>query len=230
MLETAARAARRRLRVRQNLALAYALAGDWAEARTIAAQDVPADQLDARIQQWMQLAKPSPVGPGRGADRRDPGRDRSGPADPARAAQGRHPAGPGRSGARRCSAAAAPAPQVAESPPRPSCAAAGCRSVEPAPAAGQSYRRRRHRDRSPAAAASRRSSGRVRRHAARFARPRCAGRKPARPRTPPPPQRRCRRGNSTRSCSSAPMARRNASRRLDQPPPSATCASRLSRR
>jgi D-alanyl-D-alanine carboxypeptidase len=46
-------------RVRQNLALAYALSGDWTNARTVAAQDVPAAQLDARIQQWMQLAKPS---------------------------------------------------------------------------------------------------------------------------------------------------------------------------
>lgn len=44
--------------VRQNLALAHALAGEWTEARTIAAQDVPANQLDARIQQWMRLAKP----------------------------------------------------------------------------------------------------------------------------------------------------------------------------
>jgi D-alanyl-D-alanine carboxypeptidase len=44
--------------VRQNLALAHALAGHWTEARTIAAQDVPAAQLDARIQQWMQLASP----------------------------------------------------------------------------------------------------------------------------------------------------------------------------
>jgi D-alanyl-D-alanine carboxypeptidase len=44
--------------VRQNLALAHALAGHWTEARTIAAQDVPAGQLDARIQQWMQLAAP----------------------------------------------------------------------------------------------------------------------------------------------------------------------------
>ena len=55
-------------RVRQNLALAHALAGDWTEARTIAAQDVPADQLDGRIQQWMQLASPKHAGrPGRGA-------------------------------------------------------------------------------------------------------------------------------------------------------------------
>ena len=44
--------------VRQNLALAHALAGDWDEARTIAAQDVPANQLDGRIHQWMQLAVP----------------------------------------------------------------------------------------------------------------------------------------------------------------------------
>ncbi|MEO7635081.1 MAG: tetratricopeptide repeat protein [Sphingomicrobium sp.] len=45
-------------RVRQNLALAYALAGDWPNARTIAAQDLGPDKVDARIKQWMQLAKP----------------------------------------------------------------------------------------------------------------------------------------------------------------------------
>ena len=44
--------------VRQNLALAYALGGNWTEARTVAAQDVPAGQIDSRIQQWMQLASP----------------------------------------------------------------------------------------------------------------------------------------------------------------------------
>ena len=46
-------------RVRQNLALALALQGDWIAAKTVAAQDVPADQLDARIQQWMAFAKPA---------------------------------------------------------------------------------------------------------------------------------------------------------------------------
>lgn len=46
-------------RVRQNLALAYAFAGDWTNARVVAGQDVPANQLDSRIQQWMQLAKPA---------------------------------------------------------------------------------------------------------------------------------------------------------------------------
>ncbi|MES2137073.1 MAG: SPOR domain-containing protein [Pseudomonadota bacterium] len=45
--------------VRQNLALAYALSGDWANARTVASQDVAASKLDSRIQQWMQLANPA---------------------------------------------------------------------------------------------------------------------------------------------------------------------------
>jgi Flp pilus assembly protein TadD/cell division septation protein DedD len=58
VLETAARAPDADSRVRQNLALAYALSGDWTNARTVAAQDVPGDQLDARIQQWMQMAAP----------------------------------------------------------------------------------------------------------------------------------------------------------------------------
>jgi Flp pilus assembly protein TadD len=43
-------------RVRQNLALAYALAGDWVNARVVAAADVSPDKLDARIQEWMQFA------------------------------------------------------------------------------------------------------------------------------------------------------------------------------
>jgi Flp pilus assembly protein TadD len=58
-LDPIARAEGAEARVRQNLALAHALAGDWTNARAIAAQDVPADQLDARLHQWMQLASPS---------------------------------------------------------------------------------------------------------------------------------------------------------------------------
>ena len=57
-LEPAARDAHADATVRQNLALAYAFAGNWDNARAIAAQDVPAGQLDARIHQWMQLASP----------------------------------------------------------------------------------------------------------------------------------------------------------------------------
>lgn len=39
-------------KVRQNLALAYALSGQWREARTMAAQDVPASELGDRMEQW----------------------------------------------------------------------------------------------------------------------------------------------------------------------------------
>jgi len=46
-------------RVRQNLALAHALSGDWTMARTIAAQDVSPDKLDSRIEQWMAMATPT---------------------------------------------------------------------------------------------------------------------------------------------------------------------------
>ncbi|MXP25787.1 tetratricopeptide repeat protein [Altererythrobacter indicus] len=43
-------------RIRQNLALAYALAGQWREARALAAQDVPPDQLGTRMEQWAAMA------------------------------------------------------------------------------------------------------------------------------------------------------------------------------
>lgn len=45
-------------KLRQNLAYAYALDGRWREARVMAEQDVPADQLDARISEWAARAKP----------------------------------------------------------------------------------------------------------------------------------------------------------------------------
>ena len=43
---------------RQNLAYSLALSGNWAAARIMAAEDVPADQLDARIIQWASMARP----------------------------------------------------------------------------------------------------------------------------------------------------------------------------
>ena len=58
ILEPAARATDADATVRQNLALAQALAGNWKEARIIASQDIPSNQLDQRMQQWMQLASP----------------------------------------------------------------------------------------------------------------------------------------------------------------------------
>lgn len=45
-------------KIRQNLAYAFALDGRWREARLMAAQDVPADQIDGRISSWAQKAKP----------------------------------------------------------------------------------------------------------------------------------------------------------------------------
>ena len=59
VLEAAARTPGADSRVRQNLAMAYGLAGQWTEARTIAAQDLAPQQVEPRIQQWMQLAKPT---------------------------------------------------------------------------------------------------------------------------------------------------------------------------
>ena len=45
-------------KLRQNLAYAFALDGRWREARQMAAQDVPADQLDARMSSWASMALP----------------------------------------------------------------------------------------------------------------------------------------------------------------------------
>ncbi len=58
VLDQAARGANSDSRVRQNLALAYALSGDWQQARVIAAQDVAASELEGRLQQWMALTTP----------------------------------------------------------------------------------------------------------------------------------------------------------------------------
>jgi len=46
------------VKVRQNLAYSYALAGRWREARLMAAQDVPAGEVDARMEEWAQLTHP----------------------------------------------------------------------------------------------------------------------------------------------------------------------------
>lgn len=59
VLTQAARAPEADARVRQNLALAHALSGEWTLARTIAAQDLAPDQVGPRIQQWMVMAKPA---------------------------------------------------------------------------------------------------------------------------------------------------------------------------
>jgi Flp pilus assembly protein TadD len=58
VLEPAARAATATPRVRQNLALAYAISGDWRRARAVAAQDVSPSDLDQRMTQWAAFARP----------------------------------------------------------------------------------------------------------------------------------------------------------------------------
>ena len=45
-------------KLRQNLAYAYALDGRWREARLMASQDVPADELDQRISTWATQGRP----------------------------------------------------------------------------------------------------------------------------------------------------------------------------
>lgn len=45
-------------KMRQNLAYAYALSGRWREARLMAQQDIPADEVGHRIQEWAEMARP----------------------------------------------------------------------------------------------------------------------------------------------------------------------------
>lgn len=59
ILDPAARAPGATGRVRQNLALAYAFAGDWQKAQSIAAQDVSPADLASRLRQWADMARPS---------------------------------------------------------------------------------------------------------------------------------------------------------------------------
>lgn len=58
LLEAAARSPMANARTRQNLALAYAFAGNWNRARAIAAQDISPAEVDRRMAQWAQMARP----------------------------------------------------------------------------------------------------------------------------------------------------------------------------
>lgn len=59
ILERAARAENAGVKARQNLALAYALAGRWNDAQAVAAQDLPGDELLLRISDWAKFAQPT---------------------------------------------------------------------------------------------------------------------------------------------------------------------------
>jgi tetratricopeptide (TPR) repeat protein len=52
LLGAAIKAGENTVKIRQNLAYAYALSGHLPEARVIASQDVPADKLDVRVSEW----------------------------------------------------------------------------------------------------------------------------------------------------------------------------------
>ena len=57
-LELAAREVGADSRVRQNLALAHAIARDWTRARQVASQDLEGDQLEHRMSEWAAFARP----------------------------------------------------------------------------------------------------------------------------------------------------------------------------
>lgn len=57
VLTEAARAPGAGARTRQNLALAFALSGRWAQARIVAAQDLSLDKVEARMAEWSKLAE-----------------------------------------------------------------------------------------------------------------------------------------------------------------------------
>ncbi|MDB5725585.1 MAG: hypothetical protein JWQ16_2339 [Novosphingobium sp.] len=59
VLTDALRGGENTAKVRQNLAYAYALDGHWAEAKIMMTQDVPGDQLNARLTQWAASGRPS---------------------------------------------------------------------------------------------------------------------------------------------------------------------------
>ncbi len=58
VLTNALRGGQNTAKVRQNLAYTYSLAGNWRAARVMAAEDVPADQLNQRITEWAAQAQP----------------------------------------------------------------------------------------------------------------------------------------------------------------------------
>ena len=57
VLSNALRGGENTAKVRQNLAYSLAMAGQWREARLMAAQDVPANQVGARMEEWASAAQ-----------------------------------------------------------------------------------------------------------------------------------------------------------------------------
>ncbi|WP_334000477.1 hypothetical protein [Sphingomonas aurantiaca] len=59
LLTEVARSPETNVKVRQNLALSFALAGRWQEARVVAAADMAPGDVDARLEQWALFAQPA---------------------------------------------------------------------------------------------------------------------------------------------------------------------------
>ena len=58
LLTDAARQPSADAKTRQNLALSFALAGQWQQARAVAGVDLSPDKLDARLMQWASFSRP----------------------------------------------------------------------------------------------------------------------------------------------------------------------------
>ena len=58
VLSNALRAGQNTPKVRQNLAYAYAMQGNWRAARLMAAEDVPAGEVGDRMAQWAEVVRP----------------------------------------------------------------------------------------------------------------------------------------------------------------------------
>ncbi len=58
LLTDAARQPGADAKTRQNLALSFALAGQWQQARAVAGVDLSPDKLDARLMQWASFSRP----------------------------------------------------------------------------------------------------------------------------------------------------------------------------
>ncbi len=58
VLSNTLRAGNNTAKVRQNLAYAYAMSGQWREARVMVAEDVPADKVGDRMAEWGAIARP----------------------------------------------------------------------------------------------------------------------------------------------------------------------------
>ncbi len=59
VLTALARSPETSAKVRQNLALSFALAGNWQAARVVAAADMAPGDVDARLEQWAAFAQPA---------------------------------------------------------------------------------------------------------------------------------------------------------------------------